>query len=299
MSYQVDAALVQAYHANIEIQFQQEGSLLRRAVRQETQNAEFDFYDRIGPTAAVKVTNRHSDTPLISTPHDRRRCALEDFDWADLIDRKDRIRMLADPTSPYVMNAVYALGRAMDDSIIEAFYGTAYTGKTGSGTQAPLPANIVAVDYVESGSAVNSDLTIGKLRNTREIIKSKKALGAGEKMYLACHERQITSLLQSTEVTSSDYNAVKALVQGEVNTFMGFEFIPLEDSMLPVSTGTIRRCFAWAQSGMLLATGSDITVDVGPRRDKRNSVQVYAAASFGAVRTWEEKVVELLCDESA
>ena len=42
----------------------------------------------------------------------------------------------------------------------------------------------------------------------------------------------------------------------------------------------------------------DITVDVGPRRDKRNSVQVYVAADFGATRMWEEAVVEVLCDET-
>lgn len=79
MSFQVDIALVQSYKANIEIKFQQMGSRLRPYVRNETQHAEFDFYDRIGPTDAVEVTNRHGDTPLVSTPHDRRRVALRDF----------------------------------------------------------------------------------------------------------------------------------------------------------------------------------------------------------------------------
>jgi hypothetical protein len=97
-------------------------------------------------------------------------------------------------------------------------------------------------------------------------------------------------------VTSSDFNSIKALVAGEVDTFMGFKFIRTE--LLPKS-GNIRSALFFAQQGLCLATAQDITVDVGPRRDKRNSVQVYVSASFGASRMWEEKVLKVNCDESA
>ena len=109
MSFQIDKAFVQTYKSNIEVQFQQMGSRLRPLVRQESHNAEFDFYDRIGPTYAVEILNRHSDTPLVETTHDRRRISLRDYDWADLIDRQDKLKMLADPTSPYTVNSAYAL----------------------------------------------------------------------------------------------------------------------------------------------------------------------------------------------
>lgn len=295
MSFQVDTALVNAYKANIEIQFQQKGSRLRQFCRQESQNAEFDFYDRITATEAVEVTGRHQDTPLISTPHDRRRVALRDFDWADLVDKKDKLRMLADPTSSYTQNAVYALGRSMDDVIIEAAFGTAYTGKTGSTTVTFAAASEVAVNYVESGVAANSNLTIGKLRRTRFLLTSTEAEEDGEMLVMAVTAAQIQSLLRTTEVTSSDYNAVKALVKGEIDTFMGFKFVRTE--RLPV-TANIRECMAWAQGGILLAVADDITVDVGPRRDKRNSTQIYVCGSFGASRMWEEKVIRIKCDET-
>ena len=120
MSLQVETAYVNQYRANIGMMVQQKGSRLRGLVRVETQNAEFDFYDRIGPTEAVEITGRHQDTPLVSTPHDRRRVSLKDYDWADMIDRQDKLRMLMDPTSAYAVNAVYAMGRKMDDAIITA-----------------------------------------------------------------------------------------------------------------------------------------------------------------------------------
>jgi len=295
MSFQVETALVNTYKSNIEIQFQQKGSRLRQYCRQESQNAEFDFYDRITKTAAVEVTGRHQDTPLISTPHDRRRVALRDFDWADMVDKKDKLRMLADPTSSYTQNAVYALGRSIDQVIIDAAFGTAYTGKTGATTVTFPAASEVAVDYVESGTAANSNLTIGKLRRARFLLTSTEAQEDGEMLTIAYTASQVQALLRTTEVTDGNYNTIKALVQGEVDTFMGFKFVRLE--LLPKS-GNIRECIAWAQGGLLLAVADDITVDVGPRRDKRNSTQIYVCGSFGASRMWEEKVLRIKCDET-
>lgn len=294
MSIQITTAFVQQYRANVEHLVQQKGSRLRPLVRTESQNAEFDFYDRIGATSAQEVTGRHQDTPLINVPHDRRRVSLRDFDWADLIDRTDRIRMLIDPTSPYSQNAAYALGRKMDEVILDAAFGSVYTGKTGSSTVSFPSTQQVAVDYVESGAAANSGLTIAKLRKAKEIM-DKNEVDPTERRYIALTAKQVTDLLKTTEVSSADYNTVRALVQGEINSFMGFEFVRTE--LVRTNASSHRRCVAWAQSGLLLAVGADITVDIGPRRDKRNSTQVYVSASFGATRMEEEKVVELICAE--
>lgn len=301
MSFQVETALVQTYKSNIEIQFQQRGSRLRQTVMVEPMNAEFDFFDRIGPTDAVEVLNRHSDTPLISTPHDRRRITLRDFDWADLIDRKDKIRLLADPTAPYTQNAVMALGRKVDDVIIEAATGNAFAGKTGS-IIVPFPAaSEVPVDYVEVGGAVNSNLTIAKLRRVRFLLDSEEAVEndmegkKSEMIFGIVTAAQIQSLLRTTEVTSSDFNSVKALVNGEIDTFMGIKFIRTQRLVV---FANIRECLFYPKSGITLGLGQEIDVDVGPRRDKRNSIQVYVRGSYDAARMWEEKVLRVRCDET-
>jgi len=297
MSFTVDEALVNAYRSNIEIKFQQMGSRIRPYVRLESQHAEFEFYDRIGPTDAVEVTGRHTDTPLIGTDHDRRMVSLRDFDWADLIDKKDKLRMLADPTSAYTMNAVYALGRSMDDCIIQASFGTAYAGKTGQNTITFPAGNIVAVNYVKAGTAANSNLTIGKLRRVRYLFDKAEAANEGEHDLVAVVDpSQIESLLSTTEVTSSDYNTIKALVAGEIDTFMGFKFI--KSNRLTNNASGYRQCIFFEKQGLLLAVAAEVEVDVGPRRDKRNSIQVYVCGSFNATRMWEEKVIQVLCDET-
>jgi hypothetical protein len=295
MSQQIDTALVQTYRSNIEVQFQQKGSRLRGTVMNDTQNAEFDFYDRIGAVEAQKVTTRHGDTPLNETPHDRRRIALEDYDWADLIDKKDKLRMLTDPTSAYTQNAVYAMGRAQDRAIIAAATGTAYTGKTGATAVTFAAASEVAVDYVESGSAANSNLTIEKLRRARFLLDSKEAVEDGEEVFMIVTASQIQSLLRTTQVTSADYNTVKALVQGTINQFMGFTFVRTE---LLVKSGNIRECLVYPRSGIKLATSAELTVEVDRLPGKRYSVQVYVCGGFGASRMWEEKVLRVKCDET-
>lgn len=296
MSDQITTAFVQQYRNNVTFLLQQNSSLFREAVMNTVQAAEFEYHERIGATSMVENTSRHGDTPLIYTPHDRRRLSLRDFDWADLIDKKDKIRTLIDPTSPYAINASMAAMRQQDDIIIEAFYATAQTGKTGTGSVAFDSTNMrVAINYVESGGAANSGLTIGKLRRARTLLRTREVM-KDDPWNIGVSPEQIQDLLQTTSVTSSDFNTIKALVQGEVNSFMGFQFI--ESNRLTELATNQRRCPFWIKSGMLFASGQEIEVDIGPRRDKRNSTQVYVNATFGAVRMEEFRVGDIICDES-
>jgi hypothetical protein len=88
----------------------------------------------------------------------------------------------------------------------------------------------------------------------------------------------------------------KALVQGEINTFMGLRF---HVTTRLAKSGNIRTCFAWAEDGLKLAVGKDVTSRIDERSDKSYSTQVYYCAQFGATRMEEEKVVQIDCDESA
>jgi hypothetical protein len=296
MSWEVDTALVQNYHANIELQFQQMQSRLEPWVRVEDQSAEFDYYDRVGPTEVIEVVDRHGDTPLVSTPHSRRKVGLRDFDWADLIDRKDKIRMLADPTSIYTLNAVAAFNRKKDDLLIEAAFDSAWTGKHGD-VEVTFPATQeIAVNYVENGGAVNSGLTPGKLRRARYLFDKAEVTGEGGEadLFIVVDPQQIQDMLQKEEVTSSDYNSIKALVNGNIDQWMGFKWV--KSNRLDKTAG-VRDCIVGERGGLMLAKGMEIVVDVGPRRDKRNSVQVYVCANYGSTRMWEEKIIKLKCLE--
>ena len=285
MSTQITTAFVNQFSANVAMLSQQMGSKLRNAVDVETVTGEKSYFDQIGSVAAVARASRHQDTPLLETPHSRRQVSLTTYEWADLVDDSDRVRMLADPTSSYARAAAAAMGRAQDDVIITAMGGTAKTGKEGA-----TSTTFTAGQKIVHGSA---GLTIAKL------VSAKKLLDANDvdpslKRYIVVSPEQIEDLLNNTTVTSSDYNVVKALSQGDISSFVGFEFIVsnrLKDD------GTSRLCYAWAQDGMKMAIGKDVMAKIDERADKSYSTQVYYCATFGATRMEENKIVEIACNE--
>ena len=287
MSNQITTAFVQQYSNNVQMLSQQKGSLLRSAVDVETVVGKNSFFDQVGVASAVKRLTRHADTPQMDTPHARRRVSLSDYEYSDLIDNQDKIRTLIDPTSAYATAAAYALGRAQDDEIIAALSGTAYTGETGS-TATALPS---AQKITEAGT---DGLTIAKLRQAKEILDGA-SVDPSITRWAAVSPKQITDLLGTTEVTSSDFNTVKALANGEVNSFLGFNFIV--SNRLDISSSK-RLCLVWAMDGCKMAIGQDLMTRIDERADKGYAHQVYVCQSIGATRMEEEKVVTIEAHEA-
>lgn len=294
MSTQITTAFVQQYSANVQLLAQQKGSKLRDMVRIETINGKQAFFDQLGATASRRRTSRHSDTPRMETPHARRRVALEDFDWADLIDNEDKVRTLVDPTSMYAMNAALAMGRAMDEVIIDAMRGTAFTGETGS-TSTALPAG-------SKVAVAATGLTLVKLLAAKSIMDGADIDSEGR--CIAVTNKQLTDLLNVTEVKSADFNSVKALVNGDLDTYLGFRFVRVDGlridgtKILPFVTGSDRAVMAWQKDNVILGVGAQPNARITERADKNYSTQVFYSMSIGAVRMQETSVIEVSSLES-
>ena len=286
MSTQITTAFVNQFSANIQMLSQQMGSLLRNAVDVESVNGEKAFFDQVGSAAAVLRTSRHADTPIVDTPHSRRMVTMSDYEYADLIDDQDKVRLLVDPTSTYSRAAAAAMGRAMDDVIIAAALGNASTGKDGSTTTA-LPS----AQKIVHGSA---GLTIAKLVEAKEILDSGNVDPSIARNILVS-PKQVSDLLNNTTVTSSDYNTVKALAMGEINTFVGFNFIV--SNRLGTDSNADRQVIAFASDGIKCAIGKEPAARIDERADKSYATQVYYCQSVGATRMEESKVVEIACSE--
>jgi len=310
MSFEITEAFVKQFNANIFHLSQQRGSRLQPRVRNESQRGKSQFFDRIGAVVAQKKTTRHSDTPQIDTPHSRRRVTLEDFTHADLIDETDKIRTLIDPASDYAQAFMWAFGRAKDDEIIVAHGGNAFSGEEG-GTTVALP-NAQKIVSVSGGAGTK--LNVNALRSAKRVLDAAD-VDESIQRHMALNAVNLENLLTETEVTSSDFNVVKALVQGELNTFLGFDFVRLERLVnrsgalaFDVNTGAVgsgggdadgfRKVMAWAQDGLLLATALEMKTRISERADKNHSTQVFAEQSLGSTRMEEVKIVEILCDES-
>jgi hypothetical protein len=235
---------------------------------------------------------------------------MVDYEHADLIDDADKIRMLIDPAGDYALAFAWAFGRAKDDEIIAAADGDAFAGEEGSTTVAHPNSQKIA--SVSGGAGAN--LNVQALRRAKEKFDAND-VDESIRRYIAQTSSQLENLLSETEVTSADFNTVRALVMGELNTFLGFQFIRTERLLtqsgtlaFDTTTGAVgsgggdadgyRRVISWAQDGLLLATGFDMKSRIQERADKSFSTQVFASQTIGSTRLEEEKVVIILANES-
>lgn len=294
MSFNVTTHFVQQYTTNVQLLLQQKGSKLRGTVSTGSYSGKAaKAVEQVGAVNAQKRTQRHGDTPLISTPSDARWIYPVDYEWADLIDDQDKLRMLIDPQSSYAQNGAYALGRAMDDEIISAFFGTAKTGENGS-TSTSFATATQQIS-ASTGSTGATGLNIAKLREAKKILMENEVDIDNEQLFCVITAEQHDDLLNEAQAISLDYNTRPVLVDGRITAFMGFNFVHCE--RLGVDASSYRRVPVYAKSGVHLGMWNDINTQISERADKGYSTQVYCKGTFGATRTEEKKVVEILCQE--
>lgn len=308
MSLQIPVAFVDQFKANILMLSQQKQSVLRKTVMPETMTGDTMFIERLAKKDPQKRTTRHGATPISDATHDRRKLSIVDYEVpADLIDKQDRLRMLIDPQSSYAQNQVSGLNRAIDDEIISALGGTVYTGHTGS----------TAVNYYDTGEmrliagdgsvvaagSAHSDttatgLTIAKLLTCKQLLDDAE-IDEMRKRYFVTNPYNLNQLLNTTEVKSADYNTVRALAQGQINTFMGFEFLMSTRLGADATETDCTHSYAFAENSITFASQEEPSVSVSIRHDLSDCVQVYTTMSCGAVRNEGPAVIEINLKTSA
>lgn len=313
MSFNVNTAFVQQYSTNVMMLLQQQGSRLRNAV--QTYNfvgKAASMAEQFGSVSPVFNSARHSDTPLISTPQDKRWIYPTDADWADLIDNQDRLRMLIDPTGPYTMAGAWAMGRAIDDVVISGIFSSNNTGENGTTATGLLSAYNSGSQAVAAatGASSSTGLNIAKLRAAKRILLASEVDIDNDPLYCVITAKQHDDLLNEAQAVSLDYNTQPVLVDGKINSFMGFNFIHSEripgganfNTTLPgnsaitgYTTGSQWMVPFFAKSGVALGVWNDIQTSVDRRADKRNSYQVYVTGTFGGARLEEKRVGYITC----
>lgn len=201
------------------------------------------------------------------------------------------------PTSDEVQSHAMAFNRAQDDVVIAAFDATRYIGEDGTTTDSFLSAQSIGATYNDEGSPASVGMTISKLRRAKYLMDTAEVPDSDR--YLVYGSQQVQDLLRTTQITSADYNTVRALVDGKIDTFLGFKFIRSERLPIGTVSGTadIRSCFAFHKSGIKLSISERKTrMDILPNR--RHALQIRSTMMLGAVRTENEKVVRIYCDET-
>lgn len=301
-TYSVPEHHVKMYTANVQAALAKRGGLLGPYVQSAPYSGErAQVVNFLGPVEFAERETPYADTKLVELEHTQRWISGTEYDCAILIDRLDTLKMIYDPTSPYVERMREAAARKMDEIIMSRFFATARTGKDGTINTAFSNNNIVAHG--------NTRFTVAKLRALRKLMKKRHIDLRMSKPMIAVTAEQIDDLLGEVVVGSSDYNSVRPLVDGEVSQFMGFVFIPYEDN--GVTTGgkgiptdavagpaTIRNCPVWVMDGMHFGQWNPLTINISARPDKNNIKQAHATFTAGATRLDENKVFQVRAVES-
>lgn len=275
------------YQDTITLLVQQMESKFESAVMVDRNfTGEKKFYDQYSTDDMVEISTRYQDTPVQLPNHARRMVTPRYFVSNTLEDPSDALQMLIDPKSAYMQAKKASAGRKKDDIIVAALSGTSYSGQNGTTSNTLSGTSLIA--------AGGTGMTKLKLIQAKVTLDENEV--DSEDRFLGCAASQIGDLLNTTEVANSDFNTVKALVEGTLNTWLGFTIKRAE--RFTVDGSSARMCYAWQKKGVQLAIMKDAVGRVDERADKNYAWQVYLKLVLGAVRLEEARVIEIKCVET-
>lgn len=294
MPNSVTTAFVTEFQTVSALLLQQQDSRLAQAVTPYSLKGEAaEVLEQFGSSTAVTGLARHSDTPILDVPQDRRWCYPTDSEWGTMIDSQDKLRMLLDPQGPYTRVGIAALNRQKDDQIAAAIFGNANTGKNGSTITQFLSGNVIANTF---GASSATGLNVAKLREARRLLKRNEVDLDAEAVYCAISADKESDLLNEIQVINKDYNSAPTLENGRLTGYMGIQFIHSERFAGGAAyTGSVSgyEIPVWVKSGVGLGIWGDLQAMVDQDPGKRFNWIVYMKQTIGATRLEEKRVVKI------
>lgn len=277
MAQNVTTAFVTLFESEVKQAYQAE-SVLRGTMRSRT-NVQGNTvkFPKIGKgTATVRVPQ--TDVTPLNVTYSQVTATMSDYIAAEYSDIFHQSHINFDERRELVEVVSKAIGRRIDQVCIDAL------------NAASSPSTVAT-----SIGGAASNMNIEKLRAAAKALNENNVPASDR--YMLMHASQLDALLGETEVTSSDFASVKALVQGEINTFMGFRFITIGDrdeGGLPKPS--TRSCFAWHKDSMGYAESMAQKTEVNYIPEK-TSFLVSSMFSAGSIAIDDEGIVKISCTE--
>jgi hypothetical protein len=280
MAIGLSNAFVTLFDAEVKQAYQAKAQLVG-AVRQrrgvEGSTAKFP---KAGKGVATLRVPQTDVTPL-NVDFSQVTATMEDWNAAEYSDIFMQQKVNFDERQELVQVVANAIGRRQDQLILDALNAT-----SGVGT------------VLTSVGGADTNLNLEKLLAAKKEMDKNNVPPTDRHMII--HANNLSALLGETEVTSSDFASVKALVNGEINTFLGFTFHVLGDRAeggLPLAAGDVRTCWAFHKDAVGYAEG------MGPKTEinyvpEKTSFLVNAMFSAGAVGIDAEGIVKVSADET-
>jgi hypothetical protein len=244
MSVGLPAIAIIEFDAAVKAAYQGSGKL-RQRVRVKTgivgSSCKFRRYNKGMATPRITQT----DVTPMNTTYGEATANMADWTAAEYTDVFDQQTTNIEERPVVATNIAGAIGRREDQMIIDA-----------------LEANAGSPDVDTGVGGATTGMNMAKIRKAKRLLDDR-AVPNTDRTFV--HSAAgLEQLLGITEVTSSDYNSIKALVQGEINTWVGFMWVMIEtraEGGLALAA-TLRSNFAFHKDAVGLGIGIDFRTEV-------------------------------------
>jgi len=280
MSVSLSNAFVTLFDAEVKQAYQGKAMLVPAVRQRRGVEGSTVKFPKVGRGVATVRVPQTDVTPL-NVGFSTVTLTLADYNAAEYSDIFSQAKVNFDERQELVQVVAGAMGRRQDQMILDAL--------NGSSTSLTVANSI-------GGSTTN--MNIAKLREAKRLLDKGNVPPDGR--HIIIHANGLSNLLSETSVTSSDFNSVKALVQGEINTYLGFTFHVLGDRSeggLPIDGSLDRTCFAFHKDAVGYGEGIGMRTEINYIAEK-TSWLVNEVFSAGAVAIDDEGIVKITCRET-
>lgn len=295
MAITIPEAYIETFQNNVIHLAQQKMSKLRQYVMEVNKQSEAHNWDRLAESVARTKSSARMVSPaggngsgaVGSTDGltwDRRKSLIQTIDTGEVVERSDISQMLIDPKSAVTQNLVANMNRKIDDIIISAANDPSRDGAGGSVTFPPAQSIGSATDII----------SLDTFLEVQEVFAAND-VDPDETKVMVIGPTQQRKLMSLTQVTSADYQTMKALATGYLPNFMGFDIIVsnrLGKTTTPPAGGEI-YCLSFTKKAIGLHVARNMSPEVAPRPDMSFSWQFYADMDLGAIRVEDEHLVQI------
>jgi hypothetical protein len=285
MSKNLTAAAVTEFDSDVKHEYQGMKTLRECVTVRNGVVGEAYKFTRMGKGLANQKASQADVTPMDIT-HSRQTANLDNWNAPEYTDIFDQAEVNFDEKSELAQTIAKAIGRREDQIIIDVMAGITYATSNDQDADTGFSATVA------------TNLTVKELRTASKHLNDIEADDSDR--FCLTNAQGLDALLATTEITSSDYNSVKALVQGDVDTFMGFKFKKVGTRVeggIPGSTNA-SQAYMWHKAAIGIAIGIDLktTIDWVAQKTSWLANGMYKA---GAVAREPQGVVRIIYDEAA
>lgn len=281
MAISLSNAFVTLFDAEVKQAYQGKAQLVGAVRQRRGVEGSTVKFPKVGRGVATPRVSQTDVTPM-NVGFSNVTCTLSDFNAAEYSDVFSQQKVNFDERSELVQVVGSAIGRRQDQIILDAFIAASGTGTV-----------------INSIGGANTNLNVAKLRAAAKALNAKNV--PSDNRHIIVHANNLDAMLGETSVTSSDFNTVKALVQGEINTFLGFTFHILGDRTeggLPIDGSSDRTLFAFHRDAIGYAEGIAPKTEINYVPEK-TSFLVNALFSAGSVAIDVEGIVKITARDTA